>query len=72
MVASVDANNRVHLKRVQIGRNYGQTVEILDGISGAERLILNPSDSVAEGDEVALAPEAAKPAAKPAAEQGKS
>lgn len=76
LVASVDGNNRVHLKRVQIGRNYGQTVEILDGISGTERLILNPSDSVAEGDEVALAPEAAKPAtapaAKPATEPGKS
>ncbi|ASU36997.1 efflux transporter periplasmic adaptor subunit [Herbaspirillum sp. meg3] len=77
LVAVVDDKNRVHLKRVQLGRNYGQTVEILDGITGTERLILNPSDSVAEGDEVALAPET-KPAANPAkadgkpAEQGKS
>ncbi|WP_034296557.1 efflux RND transporter periplasmic adaptor subunit [Herbaspirillum sp. RV1423] len=73
LVATVDAGNRVRLKRVQIGRNFGQTVEVLDGISGNERLILNPSDSVAEGDEVAFATEAQpKPAAKPPAEQGKS
>jgi RND family efflux transporter MFP subunit len=62
-VAAVDADNKVHLKRVQVGRNYGQTVEILDGISGTERLILNPSDSVADGDEVVVAVATTPPAA---------
>lgn len=56
-VAVVDDKMKVHLQTVQIGRNYGQTVEVLKGITGTERLILNPSDSVAEGDEVALAAE---------------
>jgi len=57
LVAVVDDKLKVRLQTVQIGRNYGQTVEVLNGIKGNERLILNPSDSVAEGDEVALAAE---------------
>lgn len=69
LVASVDEKNRVRLKQVQLGRNFGQTVEVLDGITGRERLIMNPSDSVAEGDEVAIAPQAP---VTPAAGQGKS
>jgi RND family efflux transporter MFP subunit len=57
-VAAVDASGKVHLKRVQVGRNYGLTVEIMDGLSGDEQLILNPSDSVAEGDQVVVVPAA--------------
>jgi RND family efflux transporter MFP subunit len=79
MVAAVDAGNKIRLKRVQLGRNFGQTVEVLDGINGDERLILNPSDSVAEGDEVSVAAETAAPKdkdkdkdTKPAAEKAKS
>jgi hypothetical protein len=39
---------------VQLGRNYGQTVEVLAGISATDRLVVNPADSVAEGDQVTL------------------
>ena len=55
-VAVVDASGRVQLRRVTLGRNYGETVEVLDGITASDRLVLNPSDSLAEGDVVALAP----------------
>lgn len=58
-VAVVDADNHVRLRPVQIGRNYGETVEVLAGIGAADRLVLNPSDSLAEGDAVALAKEGA-------------
>ncbi|VTU34474.1 Multidrug transporter MdtA [Variovorax sp. PBL-H6] len=54
-VATVDAEGRVRLRTVNIGRNYGETVEVLDGIAANDRLILNPSDSLAEGDVVAVA-----------------
>src|SRR5450631_930470 len=53
-VAVVDSSDRVHLRVVNLGRNYGQTVEVLDGVSATDRLVLNPSDSLAEGDQVAL------------------
>ncbi|MDN8613939.1 efflux RND transporter periplasmic adaptor subunit [Variovorax ginsengisoli] len=58
-VAVVDAEGKVRLRGVSIGRNYGDTVEVLDGISGSDRLVLNPSDSLAEGDLVTVAKEPA-------------
>jgi RND family efflux transporter MFP subunit len=64
-VAVVDGNGRVTLKTIRIGRNYGENVEVLDGITGSEQLVLNPPDSMAEGDQVAIAanpPGNAKPA----------
>ena len=33
-VAVVDAEGTVHLRPVQLGRNYGETVEVLDGVVG--------------------------------------
>jgi len=54
-VAVVDGAGNVHLRGVQIGRNYGQTIEVLDGIASTDRLVLNPSDSLAEGDHVTVA-----------------
>ncbi len=54
-VAVVGAGSRVHLRGVTLGRNYGETVEVLDGIAETDRLVLNPSDSLAEGDQVAIA-----------------
>lgn len=57
-VAVVDAQGRVHLRPIKVGRNYGERVEVIDGIAGTDRLILNPPDSLAEGDQVAIAPAA--------------
>jgi RND family efflux transporter MFP subunit len=54
-VAAVDAEGRVHLRAVRIGRNYGETVEVLDGVRETDKLVLNPSDSLADGDNVTIA-----------------
>jgi RND family efflux transporter MFP subunit len=54
-VASVDGQGRVKLLPVRVGRNFGPSVEVLDGIHGKERLVLNPSDSLADGDVVTVA-----------------
>ena len=51
-VASVDAAGKVKLLPIKVGRNFGQTIEVLDGIRGDERLVLNPSDSLGDGDTV--------------------
>ena len=58
-VAVVDAEGRVRLRTVNLGRNYGETVEVLVGITASDRLVLNPSDSLAEGDIVSVAKEPA-------------
>jgi len=54
-VAVVDANGVVHLKPVQVGRNLGQQIEVLEGVTPADRLVLNPPDSMNEGDRVLIA-----------------
>jgi len=46
----------VKLRAVTLGRNYGESVEVLDGVTAADVLVLNPSDSLTDGDEVAVAP----------------
>ena len=62
-VAALDAAGTVRLKPVRLGRNFGDTVEVQDGLKGDEQLVLNPSDSLAEGDKVKIATDA--PKAKP-------
>ncbi|MBT2335210.1 efflux RND transporter periplasmic adaptor subunit [Variovorax paradoxus] len=63
-IAVVDAQGRIGLRAVTLGRNYGESVEVIDGIGGNDRMVLNPSDSLAEGDVVTVAPDAPTPAAK--------
>ena len=67
-IAVVDAEGRIQLRPVTLGRNYGENVELVEGIGGNDRMVLNPSDSLAEGDVVTVAPDAPPPAqAKPPA-----
>ena len=61
-VAKVYADGRVKLAPVKIGRNLGDSVELLEGVELTDKLVLNPSDSLADGDRVSIAP-ADKPAA---------
>jgi len=56
-IAVVDPQGRVNLRAVTLGRNYGENVEVIDGLEHTDRMVLNPSDSLAEGDVVAVAPE---------------
>jgi len=56
LVALLDDAHHVRLRKVTLGRNFGQAVEVLDGLSASDRLVLNPPDSLAEGDTLALAP----------------
>ena len=48
-VASVDQNNTIHMRKVEVGRDLGKEVEILQGVAENERIIVNPKDTVADG-----------------------
>jgi len=50
--AVVGADGKVHLKPVVIGRDYGTDVEVLGGLDPSDSVILNPSDSLEEGQPV--------------------
>ena len=50
--AVVGSDGKVHLKAVVIGRDYGNEVEILSGLDPSENIVLNPSDSLEDGQTV--------------------
>lgn len=60
-VGVVLGDGRVELRNVKLGRDFGATLEILDGLSPADRIIVNPSDSLVSGAMVRIS-EPAKPA----------
>jgi membrane fusion protein, multidrug efflux system len=51
-VAVVDSNGKVHLHPITIGRDFGATLEILGGIEVSDQIVINPSDSLEEGQQV--------------------
>jgi len=66
-VGTVDEAGLVKLKSVKLGRDFGKTLEVIDGLTADDRVILNPSDSLANGTRVDAKPPAESPAPPPAA-----
>jgi RND family efflux transporter MFP subunit len=64
-VATVGAGGRVHLKSITEGRDFGTEIEVLSGISVAEAIILNPPDSIGEGQQVHVVAPQSSAAAHP-------
>jgi len=58
-VGVVAGDGKVSMRPVTIGRDFGRTLEILAGIGEQDRLVLNPPDSLAEGDQVSATEAAA-------------
>ncbi|HEX9365428.1 MAG TPA: efflux RND transporter periplasmic adaptor subunit [Vicinamibacterales bacterium] len=49
-------NGTVSLIPITIGRDFGSTVEVIAGLSGGESIVVNPSDSLANGQAVTVVP----------------
>jgi membrane fusion protein (multidrug efflux system) len=62
-VAVVDAHDKVQLRKVAIGRDFGTYVEVATGLAATDRVIDNPGDAIADGQSVRVAATAA-PAGK--------
>ncbi|SPE50241.1 Efflux transporter, RND family, MFP subunit [Verrucomicrobia bacterium] len=54
-VGVVGADNKVQLRHIVLGRDFGPTVEILEGIGSSDEVILNPADSLESGATVRVA-----------------
>jgi len=66
-VATLDGNDKVVLKSVQLGRDLGDSVEIVAGLSRSDRVINNPPETLLAGDKVRVAaatPQVATPASQ--------
>jgi len=53
-VGIVQPDGKVELRSVKLGRDFGQTIEVLAGVSPQDRVIVNPSDSLASGATVSI------------------
>jgi RND family efflux transporter MFP subunit len=58
-VAVVQPDQRVALKKIVLGRDFGTEVEVVSGLEQGEAVILNPSDSLASGTQVRVVKEVA-------------
>jgi len=56
-VAVVSSDGKVQLRPITIGRDYGTTLEVLGGVSPQDRIIINPADSLEDGQTVHVADE---------------
>src|SRR5260221_1569814 len=68
----VDANHHVHLQPLTIGRDYGVTLEVLQGLHSNDWIVINPADSLDDGQQVnvkEIPAKSAAPANQPAAQK---
>ncbi len=72
LVAVVGPDSIVHLRKIVLGRDYGDRLEVLEGLQVGDRIIANPDDDAREGVKIdpvdttdkALAPKAPAGAGK--------
>lgn len=51
-VAVLGPDNRVQIRPVRVGRNFGTSIEVLSGIQPNDRVIDSPPDSIVAGEQV--------------------
>jgi multidrug efflux pump subunit AcrA (membrane-fusion protein) len=52
-VAVMRPDRTVHFQRIEVGRDYGDRLEVLSGLSEGDIIIPTPGDAVTEGVKVA-------------------
>ncbi len=51
-LAVIGPGGKVQLRPINIGRDYGATLEILGGVSPTDQVVINPADSLEDGQQV--------------------
>jgi RND family efflux transporter MFP subunit len=67
MQIGVVQGDKVHFHKVTLGRDFGNTVEVLTGITGDDRVVTNPGERISDGGTVQVA--AANPEQTPPGQQ---
>ncbi len=63
--AVVDSDHKVHLRALVIGRDYGTSLEVLQGLQPNDWIVLNPADSIEEGQTVSVKEAPPSPGTQP-------
>ena len=58
----VGADHKLHLQQLTIGRDYGVSLEVLQGLQGSDWIVVNPADSLEDGQQVNVKEVSAAPA----------
>lgn len=53
-VAIVDSEDRVRIRKVQVAKDHGNMVELSEGISAEDRVVVSPPDGIVDGDKVRI------------------
>jgi RND family efflux transporter MFP subunit len=56
LVAVLDAQHTVHYRDVQLGRDFGDEIEVLSGLSAGDTVVVHPGDDIPEGTAVEPVP----------------
>ncbi len=67
MAAVLGPDSRIDLKKLTIGRDFGNSLEVLDGIDASDRIVVNPPDALEQNELVNLAPQDASGDTAPSA-----
>ena len=67
-VATVDKQQRIKLKSIVQGRDFGSSIEVLSGLAPNDTVVINPPDSITDGVQVRVV----APTFAPAAGSGKT
>jgi RND family efflux transporter MFP subunit len=54
-VAVVGADHKIELRPLNIGRDYGASLEVLGGLAVSDQIVINPPDSLEDGELVNVA-----------------
>ena len=54
-VAVVGPDKKIHLRPINIGKDYGTSLEVLDGVTVNDLVVINPPDSLEDGQLVNVA-----------------
>ena len=52
MVGVLDAQQKVHYRKVQLGRDFGTEIAVIDGLTEGDRVVVHPGDDLPEGTRV--------------------
>ncbi len=70
-VAVVGANGKIELRPLNIGKDYGSSLEVLGGLAESDEIVINPPDSLEDGQPVRVAPSPEQQHGQPASGNGK-
>jgi RND family efflux transporter MFP subunit len=65
-VAAVQSDHTARLLPITLGRDFGNEVEVVTGLSGDDKVIINPPDSIVSGEQVQIVQPTTQPSPSPA------